>query len=199
MEIIDILSPKYSECPEFEVDTGVDQVEVPQQFGILRTFGKTGIDSRSVFQERDNIRLLTAGFYIAESFTLANTDRSDEGRSYPDIADSFFPTSFMQLDVYNTAVAFVNYLPGLGSSVIGRFALPFPNYETALDLYCDIANLAPCVLPPGAAIVGDKFKIACTLYCNDISMIGVPAALNGKTIKVVPFVKILHTLPMIVS
>lgn len=179
-EIVDILTSKYDDASYFTVKVGAASgyVAVTATGGTMGVWGSVG--QYSIFNERDNIRLLTAGFYIPESFTTADWYT----KSGPEV-----PSNSLQISVYNTSHAKIAYLPGYGSSNNGQFIIPFPNYEHALDLYCDMANLT-------GPMPSNKFYLKGALYCNNISMIGVPSALDGKRIAVIPFIKILHNLPL---
>jgi hypothetical protein len=186
MEIIDILTPRYNDASYFTVDTAAASgyVAVTAVGGPLGVWGSGG--QMTLFTQRDNIRLLTAGFYIPESFTTADW----YARTWSQV-----PSNSLQLTVNNREGKRVNYLPGYGSSSNGQFILPFPNYEHALDLYCNIANLTGSV----NQIIDNQFYLTGAIYCNNISMVGIPSDLNGKRIAVIPFIKILHTLPIEVN
>jgi len=82
------------------------------------------------------------------------------------------------------------WLPGYGCSTNGVFVLPFPNYELVLDLYSDIANFSRALIP------GDEYYIHGSCYCPDVSMVGVPSDLEGRFMRIIPFVKIAHTCPI---
>jgi len=185
-EIIDILMPRFNDTPYFTVDVSAASgyVAVTPGGGPFGIWGVAG--QQSLFSKRDNIRLLTAGFYIPESFTNADW----YSKKWSEV-----PSNALQLTVYNLAGKQVAFMPGFGSSSNGTFALPFPNYEHALDLFCDFANLTGSTYQ----ITGDQYFLTGAVYCNNISMVGVPAALDGKVIKVTPFIKILHTIPLIVN
>jgi len=222
MEVIDVLQPPYSKRPYFTVDT--TKKSVPVASG--GTGGTVYVWSNLIgkFSELDNIRLLSVGFYIPESFTTANPNapiydniagppagpaqgdmwtalrtQGDqtaghsyiyEGLVWLDL-DSRPISNVMQLSVTNTPNGTnCGWLPGFGSSLNGLFNIPFPNYELTLDLYCDMTSVIPGAYP---GLAGTDFYITAALYCNDISMIGVPSALNGLIIKITPFIKIMHT------
>lgn len=250
-EIIDILTLPFSTASRFTVNIAAagGYVAVTPNAGPLGVWGSSG--EMKVFQERDNLRVLSTGFYIPESFTTAdwytlsdgvvptntmrltvktairtftppaNPPRQIKGIIYKALATAGaytinhyymwtignIPGVYEWVDFGNDVnfLPFVDYLPGYGSSNNGQFMIPFPNYEVALDLFCDIANLqsrADLGGPPGlntrfATIVDNYYYIEAALYCNNISMIGVPAALDTKVISIIPFIKVLHTKPLI--
>jgi len=185
-EIIDILMPKYSECPAFVVNVNAATHKVPvtpfipdddTAQGFLYVSGSAStLIAR--FQSKDNLRILSAGFYIPECFTPAND--SSKG-------DVAIPLNELMLLVKKSDYTFSSVLPGLGPR--GVLPIPFLNYEIALDIFSNIAGVT--------LLADDCFYLQNILYCNDISMVGVPTVLNGDTIKVIPFIKVLHTKPII--
>lgn len=65
----------------------------------------------------------------------------------------------------------------------GIFTIPFSNYEMATGVF--------------TLGVSQKIQLAHSIFNSlNISMIGVPAALNTKTFKIFSFFKVEHTLPM---
>jgi hypothetical protein len=111
--------------------------------------------------------------------------------------DTVSPCNTVQIYVDNKSHQFVNFLPGVGSSDGGIVPIPFPNFEVALDVYCDMANLGPLAGVSTAILTNDEYHIRAIATCMNISMIGVPLALNGSIVKIIPFIKVLHTLPML--
>lgn len=99
------------------------------------------------------------------------------------------PSPFLRLTLSATNTSFVagNILPGYGSSSNGAFVLPFPNYELNLDLYSDICNNLLTAIP------GDDYYIWQECFCPNVSMVGVPSDLDGRIMRIVPFIKIAHT------
>jgi len=135
-EIIDILIPKFSECSYFTVDTNVSNVPVTSVGGKLGVYGLG--EHQTVFHSKDNIRLLSAGFFIPENFSLA-----DWGTR----ADNVPMSNTLKLDVIVSNAA-IGSLPGYGCSTNGHFVLPFANYEHVLDSYSDITSFLN--FPPSA-------------------------------------------------
>jgi hypothetical protein len=178
-EKVDILMPKYSDCPYYTVNTGLLSVasspvspanQIPFYIeGAAALIGK--------FQQKDNIRLLTCGFYIPEAYTLADTVKNPISLAGNEL----------QITIYDSTVAPVVALPGLGPR--GVVGIPFSNYELALDIYCDMTSVT--------LQADNYFYLYGQIYANDLSMVGVPAALNGSKPRIIPFIKILHTLDII--
>jgi len=172
-EKVDILMPKYSQCPYYTVNTG-GVVSVASSVSSSIPMYVSDVSAlMGKFSEKDNIRLLTCGFYIPESYTMADTVK----------ANTKLAGNELSLSVYKTGPVAVGPLPGLGPR--GVIGIPFANYEMALDIYCDMSSL----------VLGadNFFYIYCAIFANDLSMVGVPTALNGSTPRIIPFIKILHT------
>lgn len=209
MSQIDILTLQPSQCPYFDVisdgsvnsvsvfpNSAVDRNNVFDNYYQLLTY--SGGSPLSKFQERDNIQILSVGIYVPETFASADTT---PGGTYP------MANNAMTLVITNSAANHpVAYMPGICSAG-GVIQVPFINYEMAFDAYCNIADLAKgtVYLPETPftsqttydILANNYFYVSCFLTMNDISMIGVPAALNGTRIKVVPFIKIVHTLDLL--
>jgi len=244
-EIIDVLTPLQSQCPYFEVvsPASAGNLAVEPVYPVTPDYrmyvnGPSGSGVYGRFQSRDNIRLLTAGFYIPESFTLSS---QWYGASSPDPKpDDAMAANELLINVIKSDGSTVaGPMPGLGAR--GIIGLPFANYEMAFDIFCNIAEVPPTgvatfnntVALPVAPAVGDTYKAQVTangwtqdryyewsgaawidvsgvplladnefylgaqLFMSDVSMIGVPSLLNGEIIRIIPFIKILHSLPII--
>lgn len=176
--IIDILAPKYSKCPHFTVDTHTGAVSVAVTTPADAVLYVSGVaDLIGKFQKRDNINLISAGFYIPECFTQGNTAK----------ADTVMALNELQIIIAKSNLALAGPLPGLGPR--GVIALPWSNYEIGFDLFSDMSAVS--------LLTDNFFFLKAYLYPNNISMVGVPAALDTKVIKIIPFIKIAHTLPII--
>lgn len=228
---VDVLTPAISDCPFFSVDITEKQVSVHPNSGPYGVWGISGL--QTMFQNRDNIKILSIGLFMPENFTFtiadfplynntagnpapvgtlrytALVDRTDgngvwlSGHSYEAQAgmwydmnnESISPHIQLNLSTSPTTIQPSSpnkaWMPGYGCSTNGVFVLPFPNYELVLDLYCDIANFSRTLIPD------DEFFVHGSCYCPDVSMIGVPSDLDGRLMRIVPFVKIAHTCPLI--
>lgn len=244
-EIIDVLTPLQSQCPAFTVvaPATAGYLAVEPAYPVTPNFkmyvdGPMGLGVYGRFQSRDNIRLLTAGFYIPESFTLSN---QWYGASSPTPKpDSAMAANELVINVFKSdGTTNTGPLPGLGAR--GVVGLPFANYEMAFDIFCDMSKAPPTgvstfnntVALPVSPAVGDTYKALVTangwtanryyewsgaawidvsgvalnadnefylgaqLITADVSMIGVPSLLNGQVIQLIPFIKVLHSLPII--
>lgn len=176
-EIIDILTPNYTDCPYYTVNTGAKSVALGAGAAIkMYVSGASSLIAK--FQSKDNLRIISAGFYIPENFVLAETNTG--GAPY-------IPLNQLQLFVYNSTPAETAKMPGCGGR--GVIPIPFSNYELTLDIFCDISSLT--------LNADNYFYIYSTLWANRLSMVGVPAAFDTDHIHAIPFLKILHTFPII--
>lgn len=176
-EIIDILTPNEPDCPEFTVNTAVAAVPiaqpVPGSFVVM--YAGAGV---SRFVRGDNFTLLSCGYFIPERFVLHN---------YMTSGTSSDSTPIIQLWGLPLGAGIPIALFNVGTS--GSIRLPMPNYEFAMGVYTDVeAN----------NFTAATFQLQCTfplvsgLDNPQISMIDAPAALNGVTFKIIPFIKVLH-------
>jgi hypothetical protein len=215
---IDVLQMPLSSSPYFIVD--ITKKYVPVVASAVATFQIWTNDSshyrQAKFQNKDNIQVLSIGMFMPENFAFTSIDAPVYDNtlgppSAPNIDDAFtalvtvlpflsgfiykwdganwldldyyFPSPVVSLGVTNTEGGILTPLPGFGSSQSSSFALPFPNYELALDLYCDIAGI----------YLNDEYYMQGTLATPFVSMVGVPSDLDGRTMRIIPWVKIAHT------
>jgi len=229
MKYIDVLSPAISACPRFTVDitkkyvpvtlgTGPYGIEVlgglATQFqnrdnikvlsiGIFmpENFAFTSLDfpiydntlgTPSPVPDGQEYTAQTNSSDVNGTWIIGHLYRSFMG-SWHDMDDtSISPILKLSLSNSNTSIT-AGPLPGYGSSSESVFKLPFPNYELVLDLYSDIANYSRALLP------NDEFHVWGWCYCPNVSMVGVPSDLDGRIMKIIPFVKIAHTCPIVLS
>jgi len=177
MEIIDILTPDNDLLPSFTVNIAANFVNVT---GIVAPGAKlrsaNGIFSR--FQRGDNFTILSVGIFIPERFTIWD---------YPDASGIKRSAPLLQLN--GTLGGGLTPIFTFGN--IGDMKIPFQNYEFSIGAFVDVEDLA---------VQSVTYQLECTFpFANGepdnlkISMIDVPAALNTKVFRIVPFVKVLHT------
>jgi hypothetical protein len=175
-EIIDTLIATKATTAFFTVNIAAANKRIPVTDSAGPCFMMNS-STKYYFQRGDSIVLLTAGYYLPESFCTTENMAP---------ADPVFP--FLQIPVFNAAGAVIGQLPGLGD--LGSIIMPFENYEGVYNIYSDINSLSPA----------GKFKLGAIMFFNStwISMVNVPADLDGKKFYIFPFIKVLHTLPMVV-
>lgn len=179
MDRIDILTPELSQCASFTVNTAVNFVPLtPTVLGDPILY--SGNDEYK-FTKGDNITILSAGYFLPERFVIYGHDNAAA-------AKNCVPWLFL----YSIGSA------GAGSVVWqfgsnGRLNCPFPNYEFSLGTFVDSIELG--MIDPFYWLTL-RFPFQSDADNLNISMVDVPAAMNGVKFYVVPFIKVLHTLPM---
>lgn len=142
-EKIDILALLPLDSPYFTVDTTKLAVQMITPGGyVMRRSG-----GYSTFQAGDNITVLSAGYIMPESFTMASNPANKQ-QTCPAInlgAQSIIPG--------HTAI---KYFDNFGLSGI---QLPLENYETPLGVFVDIMNTGS----PSYYFRTDNFNLICTL------------------------------------
>lgn len=177
MEQIDIFTPKFTDCPSFVVNNAVNFVPVTMMAIEKEMYSG---DSKRVFTNADAMIILSVGYFIPERFVLWN---------YENVAGEQLTNPHIHLRLKENTGVFWD-VDGFGSG--GKMPLPFPNYEFSIGGF---------ISPIDLGLTGTSFEIYCRFGAdsNDrlqISMVDVPAALNGTTFYIVPFVKVLHTLSL---
>jgi hypothetical protein len=175
-EIIDILSIDPESLPRFTVDKA-------EQFVPVTT--PEGADNRlknarrySIFQNGDSFSILTAGIVFPEAFTLW---KDPEEIAQPCINFIFSLKGLLSEEAYS--------MDTLGQD--NRIMLPMESYETAFDIFINAKKQYQ--LAHYKVTLNEKFFLEMETSKEIlISMAGAPAALDGKTLALVPFVKILH-------
>lgn len=178
MEIIDILTPDNDLLPSFVVNTAVTNVNVTGIAGpgaILRACNL----ANSKFTRGDNFTILSAGIFIPERFTVWN---------YPDAGGTKYSAPIIQL--YGTVGGGATPIFPFGNN--GELKIPFMNYEFSLGVHVDTEEAG---LTDATFQLGTYFPV--NVNTLQISMVDVPAAMNGLTFKIVPFFKVLHNFQLI--
>ncbi len=177
MEIIDILSPNFDDCPNFTVNNAVNFVQV---INIIEMEFKACNLAASKFRRGDNFTILSCGFHIPERFVVY---------SYNDTGATNFSAPILQL----SGTVGGGAIPLLPFGNNGQLKLPLPNYEISLG--CTIETESQGLIDPlGFSIKGYFPTIIDSLQ---ISMVDVPAVLNGIKFSIVPFIKVLHNFQLV--
>lgn len=178
---IDVMTPDIADCPQFTVDTtGPLSVIVTQSVNIIMRGGNGNFPS---FQRGDNFSVLSAGYVIPERFAIYQFGVSAENFCCP----------VMDIAGYRlTSLDYIPLFPLTGNG--GWLKLPLPNYELCLGAWIDAEDL-----------MAEAFQLRMTfpaagggLTPMEISMVNVPAVLNGQVFRIVPFLKVVHNLAMTV-
>ncbi|MFA5235093.1 MAG: hypothetical protein WC390_11900 [Sulfurimonas sp.] len=178
MEVIDILSPETANLPNFTVNTAVNFVNVVGIAGPGAVLHSCN-GSFSSFARGDNFTILSCGIFIPERFTIYDYP--------PDALDYSAPIVSLSATLGGGVVPVLTF----GNN--GELKLPFMNYEFSIGVFTDVEK---------NGLVDPTFKLVTffPLIANSlsISMVDVPAALNGIKFNVVPFFKVLHNFPLTV-
>lgn len=178
MQIVDILAPDPAECPSFVVDTAAKSVDLdPYGAGVTTMVAGGGT---SLFVRGDNFVLLSCGYWIPESFTLANYET----------ATGDYPLPIMALFGLPTGAGVPIALFNIGSN--GMVRMPFPNYELSLGVFTNAEDNNF----DNSFVLQSLFPRTSGIDRPQISMMNVPAALHGDTFKVIPWIKVLHNTPL---
>lgn len=175
--IIDILAPKIEQSPYFVVDNTI--MQVPVIAGDANPVPLINAIGDSVFQIGDTCQILSCGFVLPHSFTLGQT-----GSGYPFWTHQFY---FARDPAWNTPIG----LEHMANNTNGQLGVFLENYEMFIDIPHNIIfNNATqrhefqfqLQLPPGQE--------------PQISMANVPDVFSDEQIKISPFIKVIHNLPM---
>lgn len=179
---VDILSTQIQNGAQFTVNTAVNSVDLVPSFpGNPQTlFAGSGTvgGGGNLFSEGDNFTILSAGYHMPENFVMAQYEIAGGGE-YP------FPIMFLRGAV--TGGGPILPITQFGNN--GNLRFPFENYEMSLNTFVD---------PVKRGLVGGDFELQILFPLTSgadspqVSMINVPAALNGVVIYVTPFIKVLH-------
>jgi hypothetical protein len=176
-DIIDILAPGLADCQSFTVNSLVNYVACVNP--ATNSYGKNSVGN-NIFQKGDSFTVLSGGLRISESFTLWTIP----------LALHTLPN--LGLIPWGVTSGLFYTIPNFASN---NTYLPMENYECVFDSYFECA----LAVGLGPGLLKENFKLGVFIPdALNISMQGVPAAMNGKVFYAVPFVKILHTLPLTV-
>jgi len=180
-EIIDILTDDPTNCPGFLANNAADFVLSAYPGGATNIMKNS--DGHGTFAAGDNFTILAAGYILPESYTLWK-NRADFGANASTQRANFRIYGKVSGDLYS--------IDGLGSAA--TIFYPLENYEHELDIFID--STAQNNLSHLGLKLTESFYISCLLSPMNISQRGQPAAFNGKTFIIVPFLKIAHNLPL---
>lgn len=172
-EIIEVLTSAPIYSPKFVPNSSLVSVSITfpiDPFVFKNTAG------RSIFSENDNIRILSCGYVLPESFAMATPVGADGSGLYLSLA-------------YSES-------EGEGTELLQQFGqagifIPLQNYEMPVDIFIDINSLN----------IGQAFTLTGELNPSGgsakVSMINVPNSLDGSDQYINVFVKILHNKIMV--
>jgi len=171
--MIDTLIHYGVEAGQFTVNLAVNKVALSYPAG-NKVLSIGGVFNK--FTWKDNLTLISIGAFLPLGFDFYPSERIAEGDFWPD-----YISLQWRKDSDGTLFAFQP----------NRYNLPAANYELSVGAF----------LEPNAAI-GEDFNLVAELptagnFQTLISMIGVPATLDGETFSVPIFAKVEHTIDLI--
>jgi hypothetical protein len=175
-EIIDILTPDILECPVFVVNNAVDYIAPSIPIAPPATYRMKNTSGAAIFTKGDSYRILSAGIIFPESFSIFKRAANSYALPLLGLLTKGNPTN----DVY--------YNPSFSGAEI---FIPMENFELVLDVFCNCEETYKNGIRADN-LLKENFVITAYFGNIDVSMLGVPAALNGKTFYLVPFIKVLH-------
>lgn len=190
-EIIELLTGKFianeggngaadSLRNKITVNTGVDSVNIDSATNPewRWVFSKNYGTNPRYISARDQVRILSMGVMIPYGLDLSATVLTLE----------FFKYTYFQggLKTSLDMPEFIDY-----GGLVSSFSFPFVNYEFACDI---VSPFEPQTNTPVDNPV--QYCFTCKALSGSFSMVGVNTSLNGDVITPVPFMKILHTIPV---
>lgn len=169
MEIIDILIPNAGGGGTFTVNVAASSVPLFAPLIFNKMYTPSG---KGLFARGDNLIILSAGYIMPESFVMAN----QTGK----------PAAAIALVAHKNIAGTDILITSFGNS--GSVYVPFVNYEISIGVFVDTENL----------LINEDFYLQSVFPGNslgaepEISMNNVPAAFDGLTFEVMPFIKVLH-------
>ena len=185
-QLIDVMALLPDHSPYFTVDTsGVLSVSIrrpihnPAYDFLLRS-----ANGKKTFTKGDDFTVLSVGFILPESFCLAKAP-SNLLQHNPSIT----------LGAQKTTGGGIAFLPNFG---VDGIMCPIENYELPVNVFVDMNKVAAPVF------LNNNFNLYCAFLGLDegnsifpqVSMVGVPVALNGTVQNITVFVKVIHNFPL---
>jgi hypothetical protein len=171
-EIVDILTTVFDHSPRFTVDIAETSVPVTLALNENLVSGS----GKYLFKAIDHIVLISAGIIMPENFVL--THEHPEGGTHKSVL-GFNAVPYEGEPLYLQDIGFHGFV-----------TIPMENYEFALNIFCNLSVYKAQINAAG------YLSISVGASINNVSMVNVPAALDGKVFPIVPFIKILHTIPL---
>jgi hypothetical protein len=159
------------------VDVAIDLASAPAWYFI---FCQGPLHRYYWFRPNDNLLLLSGGVIYPYNYS-------------PSIEPPSVFYEYYALHVIGAIAASgpIAQITGAG----GDLEFPSSNYELSTNIFIPWPAAALIGPPPGVAV--DKLLLRGRITGGRVSMIASPAALDTSTQVPIPFVKVLHTLPMV--
>lgn len=179
---INVFTTKAGAGAKFTVNVAATSVDLTPLPGVgVYSSLFCGIDSsvaaNRYFDHGECFTILSAGFVMPENFVLSNPSV---------VGGAEMPVTAIQLRLNNITSTVAVSIPQFGNG--GYFRFPFSDYEMSIGTFVESVPLG----------MTEKFELQALFPVNtalaypQVSMMNVPAALDGLDFEVTPFVKILH-------
>jgi len=178
-EIIDIIAPLQAGCMKYTVNIANDSADSAAAADPTKLQFRNA-SGQYTFLKGDNLRLLSFGIILPESFTFW---KSSGNQLSPIFLVMHGLTS---LNTYK--------IDALGSENV--IFCPMENYETAIDIFLDCSKQFQFGVIP-KTYLNENFSLNTDQTLIKISMKNVPTTLNTMVFPIIPFLKVAHNFPMI--
>jgi hypothetical protein len=178
-EIIDVMTLNSSDCQSFVGDSTSEYVNAAVPGGGA-TYRSRNAYNKNTFTKGDSIRILSGGIVLPESFTFRQINTQPLLQVI-----TIFPEGVTTGNSY--------YNPNFSA---GQQFIPNENYEVVFDTFLSCRETINQVDPTKTLLYEDFYLRLYHPYALKISMLGTPAAIDGKTFYVSPFIKVLHNIPL---
>lgn len=178
-EIIDVLTLNPANCQTFIGNSAVESVTATLPGG-APTYRARNAFARNRFTNGDSLKILSGGIILPEGFTIR---QKITNTLLPSI--TFFPEGVTSGQFY--------FSPNFSDEEI---FIPLENYELVFDTFLSCRESVNQIDPTKTLLSEDFYLRLYNSHALEISMIGTPAAITGKTFWIVPWLKILHNIPL---
>jgi len=211
-EITEILTSKGNGGQKFTVNTALPPAG--QTIATQGSFECDNSEQKSLFARGDNIAIISAGIILPESFLLGNIGFGAAPlAALPRLNVYFQNEPKYPIDSHHDAAYYIKYFPTI-SGATGNFSIAIENYEYVLNNFIDVtkgpfmaydATYAPILPGPAVPQTIQVSEIPSNFTCYlsvdpatvTVSMVNVPAVLNTQVMRITPFIKIMHNIPLI--
>jgi hypothetical protein len=178
-EIIDVMTLNYADCQSFVGDNLSEYVNATVP-GAGATYRARNAYAKNKFTKGDSIRVLSLGIILPELFTFRQVN------TIPLLQEiTIIPEGVTTGNSYNNP-----------SFSAGQQFVPMENYEVVFDTFLSCRDSINSVDPTKTLLSENFYLRIYHAYALKISMLNAPDAINGKTFFVVPFIKVLHSIPL---
>lgn len=182
-EIVEIFSLLPKDCPYFTVDIAEPEVDLVNPSAGLETYILRSSGGKNALVTYDNFIVLSAGIMLPWQFMPGSYGATAQ---QPDLS--------IALGTLQSISAIPTFLTQFGNK---GFQVPILNWEIPVGAYVDAYSLG--YTGTGFMIYAKIFGLSADSTPGDpkVSMGGVPSILDGETMRLKVWVKIMHNVPAI--